>query len=118
MPMLPGDYTRRTNSTQRTLSAISGFGADAVHIAAGATNFQICSSGSVITNLSVNVTSTAGVNLFFKDSSGTIQMIMAGALTARDYKGSFYCPWPLYISTDVDCTIFVCPPSKGAAVPM
>lgn len=117
MALLPGDYTRRTQSAQRGAAVTSGFANDPVHIPAGATNFQICSSGSVVVLLSINVTSTSGVNMFFQDSAGTKQMIMAGALTARDYKQHFYCPWPVYISTDADCTVFVCPPAKGAIVP-
>jgi hypothetical protein len=116
--MLPGDYTRRIQTAQKGALVGAGFANDPVHVPGGATNFKVCTSGSVITLVSVNVTSTAGVNEFFQDSAGTTQMIMAGALTARDYKQHFYCPWPVYISTDVDVTVYVCPPSKGAPVPL
>jgi hypothetical protein len=112
--MLAGDYKRRSQSTTRGAMVNSGFAVDPVHVPSGATNLQVCAAGAVITALSVNVLSSTGVNLYFKDANGTIQMIMAGALTARDYKLGFYCPWPVYISSDVDATVFVCPSSKGS----
>lgn len=115
--MQPGDYTRRTQTAQKGALVSSGYAADPVHVPAGSTNFQVCTSGSVITVLSINNTSSSGVNEFFKDASGTVQVIMAAVLTARDYKQNFYCPWPVYISTDTDVTVFVAPPSKGAVVP-
>ena len=117
MAMLAGDYTRRTQTAQKGALTSSGFTVDPVHVPAGSSQFQICTSGSVVTLTSINVTSTAGVNMFFKDSAGTIQIIMSGALTARDYKQHFYAPWPVYVSTDVDVTCYVSPPSKGATVP-
>jgi len=116
MAMLPGDYTRRTQSAQKGASTSSGYAVDPVHVSSN-NRFHVCTSGSVITLTSINVTSTAGVNMWFEDSAGTRQIIMAGALTARDYKQHFYCPWDVYISTDVDVTVFVSPPSKGATVP-
>lgn len=112
MAMLPGDYKRRVNSTQRNSSVTSGFANVPVHVPAGATNFEVCQASSVVVNLSINATS-AGTNLYFKDSAGTVQEIMSGATTARDYKLHFYCPWPLYISSDVDCTVTVSAPAKG-----
>lgn len=117
MAMLAGDYTRRTQTAQKGALVGAGYANDPVHVPAGSTNFEVCTSGSVITLLSINVTSSTGVYEFFKDANGTVQEIMEGALTARDYKQHFYCPWPVYISTDADVTVYVSPPSKGAKVP-
>lgn len=115
--MLPGDYTRRTQTAQKGALVSSGYAASPVHVPAASTNFKVCTPGSVITVLSVNATSSAGVNEWFQDSAGNKQTIMSGVLIARDYKQHFYCPWPVYVSTDADITVFVTPPSKGAAVP-
>lgn len=114
--MLPGDYTRRYQSANKGALTSAGYTVDPVNIPVGASNFHVCTSGSVITVLSINATS-AGTNMFFKDANGTVQAIVTGATTARDYKGHFYCPWDVYISTDVNCTVYVSPPSKGATVP-
>jgi hypothetical protein len=113
MSMLPGDYKRRVQSTNRGAAVNSGYGVSPVHVPANAAT-EVAAAGSVITLTSINVTSTAGVNMWFQDANGTKQMILAGALTARDYKQNFYCPWPVYVSTDVDVTCYVAPPSKGA----
>lgn len=118
MAMLPGDYTRRTQTAQKGALVGAGYVVSPVHVPAGSTNFKVCTSGSVVTVFSVNATSSTGVNEWFQDSKGTIQMIMSGVLIARDYKQHFYCPWSLYVSTDVDLTIMVAPPAKGAAIPM
>jgi len=112
MAMLTGDYKRRTNSTQRNSATTAGYANDPVHVPAGSANFQVCQATSIVNNISINTTS-AGTNVFFKDSAGTVQMLGVGLTTARDYKWCFYCPWPLYISTDVDITVTVSPPSKG-----
>ena len=113
MALLPGDYKRRVQSTNRGAAVNSGYANSPVHVPATSAAFEVAAVGSVITLTSINVTSTAGVNMWFQDSNGTKQMIMTGALTARDYKQGFYCPWPLYISTDVDVTCYIAPPSKG-----
>lgn len=106
MAMLPGDYTRRTVSTQRNASITAGTGNDVINVPAGYTNFELCPETSVFVGLSINATSS-GTNLFFKDSNGTVQVIAPALTIARDYKLPFYCPWPLYISTDVDCTAVI-----------
>lgn len=115
MAMLSGDYKHRVNTAQKGALVSAGYMVDPVHVPAGATNFKVAAAGSVIKTFSINATST-GTNEFFQDSAGTIQMIMAGATVARDYKQDFYCPWPLYVSSDVDCTVYVCPPSKGSTI--
>lgn len=113
MAMLAGDYKRRIQSTNRGAAVNSGYAVSPVHLAGGETGAQVATAGSVITLTSINVTSTAGVQMYFQDSAGTKQYIMEGALTARDYKQNFYCPWPVYITTDVDVTVFVAPGAKG-----
>ena len=112
MAMLPGDYKRRTNSTQRNSATTAWICKRPSPCTTGSANFQVCPATSIVNNISINATST-GTNVFFKDSAGTIQMIGAGLTTARDYKMCGYCPWPLYISTDADITVTVSPPSKG-----
>lgn len=114
MAMLPGDYKRRVQSAGTAAGVSSGYRVSPVHVPGGAAAFEVVQAGGVVALTSINVTSTAGVNMWFQDSTGTRQIIMAGALTARDYKQHFYCPWPVYISTDVDVTCFVVAPSKGA----
>jgi hypothetical protein len=116
MAMLAGDYKRRVQTAQRGALVGAGFSNDPIHVPAGSSNFEVCPAGSVVTLLSINVTSSAGVNEWFQDANGNKQMILVGALTARDYKQHFYCPWALYVSTDADLTIMVCPPSKGNTV--
>lgn len=115
MALLPGDYKHRVSSTTKNSAVTSGFANSPVHVSS-TTGFRVAVQASVITLLSINVTSTAGVNMWFQDSAGTKQPIMSGALTARDYKMGFYCPWDVYISTDADVTVYVCPPSKGATI--
>ena len=114
MAMLPGDYKRRVFSTNKGAAVNSGYANSPVFVAGGETAFEVCPAGSVITTLSINATSTAGVSEWFQDANGTRQYIMTAALTARDYKQNFYCPWPVYINTDVSVTVYVAPPSKGA----
>ena len=113
MAMLPGDYKRRVGSTNRAAAITSGYAVSPFPVPAGSANIQVAAAGSVITLTSINATSTAGVNMFFKDSANTKQQIMSGVTIARDYKQNFYCPWPVYVSTDVDVTVYVSPPSKG-----
>jgi hypothetical protein len=117
MAMLPGDYTRRTQTAQKGALTSSGYACSAVHVPAGATNFQVCSSGSVITVTSVNGATTSGLFMYFQDTAGTRQSIILGGTGSRDYKQNFYCPWPVYVSVDADTTVYVAPPSKGAVVP-
>lgn len=117
MAMLAGDYTRRVCSTQRNSAVTAGTGNDPVHIPANSTNFKICQESAVFVTLSINATST-GTNLFFQDTNGTTQMVAVGLTVARDYKLHFYCPWPLYISTDVDCTAIVSPAGKNVTAPV
>lgn len=115
MALLPGDYKHRVQSANKSAAVGAGWSNDPVHVPA-TNGFKVAVQASVITLMSINVTSTAGVNMWFQDSAGTRQIILAGALTARDYKMHFYCPWDLWISTDVDVTVYVCPPSKGATI--
>lgn len=113
MALLPGDYTRRTVSTQRNSSISGGTGNELVPIPAGSANFEICQQGTVLHSLSINSTSSSTI-LFFKDSAGTEELLTPGGLTiARDYKFNFYCPWPLYISTDVGCEATVSASGKN-----
>jgi hypothetical protein len=114
MALLPGDYKRRVFSTNKGAAVNSGYAVSPVYFAGGETGAEVAAAGSVITVTSVNVTSTGGVSMWFQDSAGTKQYILQGALTARDYKQNFYCPWPVYITTDVSVTIYVAPPAKGA----
>ena len=114
MAMLPGNYQHRVYSTNKGAAINSGYACSPVQLAGGETAFEVCPAGSVITVLSINATSTAGVSEWFQDSAGTKQFIMQGALTARDYKQNFYCPWPVYITTDASVTVYVAPPAKGA----
>jgi len=116
MAMLPGDYKRRIQSATRGASVGSGYACDPVMVDPDNLPHQVCPAGSVVTILSINTTSTAGVNEWFQDSAGNRQEIMMGATIARDYKQHFYCPWPLYVSTDVNVTVFVAPASKGNTV--
>jgi len=116
MAMLAGDYKRRIQTTNRGAAVNSGYAVSPVHVPASSGNFEVAPVGSVVTLMSVNVTSTAGVNMYFQDSAGTRQMIVAGALTARDYKMNFYCPWPVYVSTDADVTVYIAAPAKGNTV--
>ena len=113
MAMLAGDYKRRVWSTNRGAAVNSGYAVSPVHFAGGEIAAEVTAAGSVITVTSINVTSSAGVSMWFQDSAGTKQYIMQGVLTARDYKQNFYCPWPVYITTDVDVTVYVAPLSKG-----
>jgi len=112
MAMNAGDYKRRVQATNTAAGVNAGFQNSAVHIPAGETNFKVTSATSVVTLLSINATSAA-TNVWFQDSAGNKQEIAMGLTVARDYKWSFYCPWDLYISTDVDCTVIVHAPSKG-----
>lgn len=112
MAMIQGDYKRRVQSTNRGAAVNSGYAVSPVNFAS-ATAAEVCPAGSVITQTSINVTSSGGVSLWFQDSAGTKQYIMRGVLTARDYKQNFYCPWPVYITTDTDVTVYVAAASKG-----
>lgn len=113
MALLPGDYKRRIFSTNRGAAVNSGYANSPVHFAGGETGAEVTGAGSVIVLTSLNVTSSSGLSMWFQDSAGTKQYIIEGALTARDYKMNFYCPWPVYITTDVDTTVYVAPTSKG-----
>jgi len=113
MALLPGDYKRRVQTTNRGAAVNSGYAVVPVHIPGGSTNFEVAVAGSVITTTSINVTSTNGLHMWYQDASNTRQDIIQGALTARDYKQNFYCPWPVYVTTDVDVTCYVAAPSKG-----
>jgi hypothetical protein len=111
--MIQGDYKRRIQSTNRGSAVNSGYAVSPVYFAGGETGAQVCSTGSVITGFSINATSSAGVSMWFQDSAGTKQPILSGALTARDYNQKFYCPWPVYITTDASITVYVAASSKG-----
>ncbi len=114
MSMLAGDYKRRIQTAQKGALVGAGYQVDPVPVAPDNAPHEVAQAGSVITVLSINTTSTAGVNEWFQDANGTKQDIMTGATVARDYKQHFYCPWPVYVSTDVGVTVFVSPPSKGS----
>lgn len=116
MAMLPGDYKRRIQSTNRASAVNSGYANSPVEVPGGTSGFEVCQAGGVVCLTSINVTSTAGVNMWFQDANGTKQQIMAAAVVARDYKQNFYCPWPVYISTDVNVTCYVAAPSKGNTI--
>lgn len=113
MAMLPGDYKRRIQSTNRAAGVNSGYACSPVMVPPDSNPHKVCVAGSVVTLMTINVTSTTGVNMWFQDSAGTKQDILIGALTARDYKLHFYAPWPVYVSTDVNTTVIVADPSKG-----
>ena len=113
MAMLPGDYKSRIGSTNRGAAINSGLAVSPVYFAGGETGAQVTGAGSIITTTSVNATSTSGVSMWFQDTAGTKQYIMQGALTARDYKQNFFCPWPVYITTDASVTVYVAPLAKG-----
>ena len=114
MAMLAGDYKRRLQSANKGALVGAGYVVDPVPVPPDGNAHEVAPAGSVVTVLSINATSTAGVNEYFKDANGTIQDIMTGATIARDYKQHFYCPWPVYVTTDVSVTVFVSPPSKGS----
>ena len=114
MAMIQGNYSHRVYSTNKGAAVNSGYAVSPIHFAGGETGAVVAAVGSVITVTSINATSTGGVSMWFQDTAGTRQFIMEGALTARDYKQNFYCPWPVYITTDVDVTVYVAPLAKGA----
>lgn len=118
MAMLSGDYKRRVQSTNRGAAVNSGYAVEPVEIPNGISNFEICGAGSVITLTSINVApGSGGINMWFQDSAGTKQGIITGAVTARDYKQNFYCPWPVYIEmpdTTANVTVYVASTAKGA----
>lgn len=116
MALLPGNYKHRVFTTNRGAAVNSGYAVSPVNFAGGETGVEVANAGAVITTTSINVTSSTGVSMWFQDSSGAKQYIMRGALTARDYKQNFYCPWPVYITTDVDTTVYVAPLSKGNTI--
>jgi hypothetical protein len=113
MALIQGNYSFRTFSTNRGALVNSGYAVSPVHFAGGETGAEVAAVGSVITVTSINATSSAGVSMWFQDSAGTRQFIIEGALIARDYKQNFYCPWPVYITTDTDVTVYVAPLAKG-----
>ena len=113
MAMLPGDYKRRVQSANKSASVGAGFSNSPVHVPGDSQPHQVSQAGMVVTLLSINATSTAGVLEYFQDSAGTKQVIMSNALTPRDYKQHFYCPWPVYVVSDVDVTVYVAGTSKG-----
>lgn len=116
MAMLPGDYKRRVQTTNRGAAVNSGYAVEAVPVAPDSKPHEVCQAGGVVTTMSINVTSTAGVNMWFQDANGTIQEIVTGAINARDYKQNFYAPWPVYVVSDVNVTVYVAAPSKGNTV--
>ncbi len=111
--MLAGDYKRRIQSAAKSAAVGAGYANDPVPVPADSQPHEVAPAGSVVTLLSINATSTAGVDEYFQDANGTKQTIMSGVTIARDYKQNFYCPWPLYVSTDVSVIVYVSPPSKG-----
>lgn len=111
--MLPGDYKRRTNSTQRNSAVTAGFASDAVLVSGNSQPTEVVQATTVVTLMSINTTSTNGVSVWFQDTNGTKQYIIQNATVARDYKMGFYCPWPVYVLTDANVTFYVSPPSKG-----
>lgn len=113
MAMILGDYKRRVQTAQRGALTSSGWANDPVTVPPDSQPHQVCQAGGVVTLMSINATSTAGVNMWFQDSAGTKQGIINGALVARDYKQQFYCPWPVYVSSDVNVTCYVTATSKG-----
>lgn len=113
MAMLPGDYKRRVQTTNRGAAVNSGYAVEPVPVDPDNQNHEVCQAGGVVTLMSINTTSTAGVNMWFQDANGTKQGIVNGATAARDYKQNFYCPWPVYVSTDVNVTCYIAPTSKG-----
>lgn len=114
MAMLPGDYKRRVQTTNKGAAVNSGYAVAPVPVAPDEKPHQVCQAGTVITLMSINATSTAGVNMWFQDANGTQQEILTGAVNARDYKMNFYCPWPVYVSTDVNVTVYIAGIAKGA----
>ena len=113
MAMLPGDYKRRVQTAQRGALTSSGWANDPVPVEPDNQPHEIVAAGGCVTLMSINATSTAGVNMWFQDANGTKQGIVNGATIARDYKQHFYCPWPVYVSSDVNVTCYVAAPSKG-----
>jgi len=117
MAMLAGDYTRRLQSARVGASIGAGYLVDPVPISPSETGQEACPSGSVVTSISLNATSTAGMNVWFQDANGNKQGVYTGCLVARDYRNQFYCPWPLYVSCDQNVTVFCAPPAKGSPIP-
>jgi hypothetical protein len=116
MAMLPGDYKRRIQTTNRGAAVNSGYAVLPVAVDPDEKPHEVCQAGGVVTLMSINATSTAGVNMWYQDSAGNTQQIVNGAINARDYKQNFYAPWPVYVSTDVNVTCYIAAPSKGNTV--
>ena len=113
MAMLPGDYKRRIQSANRGASVGAGYAVDPVPVPGDSQPHKVAVHGSVITVIILLATSSAGMNVWFQDANGVKQMLIPGALIAKDYKVHFYCPWDLYISSDEPVLVGVAPPSKG-----
>jgi hypothetical protein len=113
MAMQSGDYKRRVQSANRGASVGAGFAVDPVPVPGDNLPHEVAAAGNTVTVISLLFTSTAGMNVWFQDSTGTKQELIPGATIARDYKLHFYCPWPLYVSCDVAVLVMVAPLSKG-----